>query len=166
MNYDLENRSFFRTTTVNKLIKFISRGFGSTIKSKLKIEFSEKYDFIDPKGREQINPAKWGGEAWGDDEIFIWIDRNLKFPLMIESEYSPKAKYIDGQFIKNRHEMFIFLFAHEFFHIVQSQFKDPLILSYLLPIDEEAQCDIAAMIILNKWRRQRRAYRKHLREKP
>ncbi len=136
------------------MIKFVSRGMGPYFVKEIVIEVADCYYKEYSNGDvEYYDNLNWGGFAFGDEKIFIFINPKLKYPFVLESNWTPKTKYIDGQSIKNKKELFVYLCAHELGHLLQYNLMNPVIASNIINLDEESQSDIIAMIVLNKWRR-------------
>lgn len=153
MKYELINKSStFRANTLKKLISFCGRGFGPYLDKPIIIEVADNYT-EEQNGLKVLIDKTWGGVAYGNEKILIFISPEVKYPFMMESYWTPKTRYIDGQFIKDKKELFAFLVTHELLHLVQANLTLPIIASDIINIDEESQNDIIAMIKLNSWRR-------------
>ena len=153
MKFCLLNNSRFKTKTLDTLIRFSLRGFGPYLKDNIIIEVSDYYYEEKKDDIEYDEDSLWGGVAFGDEKILVFINPKLKLPCVLEANWSYKTKYLSGQFIKNTKELLIFLISHEATHLIQFNLKDPVIASNIVPFDEESESDVVAMIKLNQWRR-------------
>ena len=152
MKYTILNNSSFKFKTVDRAFKFVIRGFRHYVNDVL-IEV-ENYWF-DRKDEECVvdYSHEWRGCAWDSGLIRVSVSPDLEYPYLIESKYTPKTRYISGFLVFSRFELLLYLLAHEWFHICEFNLTKPIIVSNILPLDEESGADIFAMLVLNRWRR-------------
>ncbi len=153
MNAIVTNKSSFRFFTIAKIVNFASWGLSTYLPKKIELEISDSPECSFEDCRKYKCHGKWGGATWEDAKMFIYISNDIKYPFLVESEYSPKNRYINGFVVKNKRELLISLISHELYHVMQYQTKKPIILSNIIPLDEDSGADIFSMIVLNRWRR-------------
>lgn len=152
MKYNIVNNSSFKITTLKKIVSFTARGFGPYLTNLKEIEFRDEWAEDDDKDQKS---SGYGGWFW-DNKIRVVVNPKIVYPVVIESNYSPKTKYIDGLYIRSRFELAAAIYAHEQYHACQSSLKNPIVVSNILQFDEESFADIFSFFILNKWRRKQR----------
>ncbi len=156
MNYQIVNNSSFKITTLKKAVICVTRGFGPYIKDSIEIEFRDNWEDKELKVLQKSNMGGW----YKENKILVTIGNDVKFPFMMESEYSSKRKYIDGLFIQNRQELLVALLAHEAMHLLQENVKGSILFSNILTLDDESEADIFMILMVNKWRRMKEKLKK------